>query len=154
MYPVYFFILGILIGLAQVLLMGKDFISAFLMSFLLTNVGLQGIFAFIGHFFRSEKAARGIGWPVGNPFQKEVAFANLSNGVLGLLSIWFHGDFWLAVIISRSVFTWGAGAVHLSDLRKKSNRAVFNAGPVLYFDFLFPLLIIGLFIFYRFAGSV
>ncbi len=146
MYPVYFLVLGICIGIVQIVVFDVNAIRAFLLSFLLTNVGLQGIFAFFGHFFRSDEVARGIGWPAGNPFQKEVAFANLGNGALGILSIWLHGHFWLAAIIARSIFTWGAGALHLADLRKKSNRAVFNAGPVLYFDLLFPLLLIGLYI--------
>ncbi|MCQ8904725.1 MAG: hypothetical protein NQU45_03285 [Methanothermobacter sp.] len=49
-----------------------------------------------------------IEWPTGSPFQLEVAFANLSFGVLGLLSWKFRGEFWMATIIGFSVFYLGA----------------------------------------------
>jgi hypothetical protein len=146
MYPVYFLLLGALLGALQILFTGTGAVQAFLLGFIVSNVGLQGIFAFLGHFFRSDETARGIGWPEGNPFQKEIAFTNLSLGVLGLMSIWFRGEFWLATIVARSVFTWGAGCIHAADLRKRKNVSVFNAGPVLWFDILYPFLIIGLYV--------
>jgi hypothetical protein len=61
------------------------------------NVGVGGIFAFMGHTFRAEETAEEIGWPPGNPFQSEIAVANLAFGVLGLLSIRFRGLFWFAL---------------------------------------------------------
>ena len=38
-------------------------------------------------FFLSAQVAANIGWAPGSPFQSEVAFANLSVGVLGVLCI-------------------------------------------------------------------
>jgi hypothetical protein len=40
--------------------------------------GLGGLYAFLGHSFRSDEVAAGVGWPKGNPFQREVAVANLA----------------------------------------------------------------------------
>jgi hypothetical protein len=37
--------------------------------------------------------AREIGWPPGNPFQTEVAIANLAAGTLGILYFWIRGNF-------------------------------------------------------------
>ena len=146
MYPVYFLILGVILGVLQITFLRAAIAEAFLLAFIVSNVGLQGVFAFLGHFFKSDEVARGIGWPAGNPFQKEIAFTNLSLGILGILCVWFRGDFWLATIIARSVFTWGAAGIHLADTKKRKNTSIFNAGPVLYFDLFFPCLLIGLFI--------
>ena len=146
MYPVYFFAFAIILGIFQIIFLKTPIITSFLLAFIVSNVGLQGFFAFIGHFFKSHEVARGIGWPAGNPFQKEIAFTNLSMGILGILSIWFRGNFWLATIIARSVFLWGAAYIHLEDLKGRKNINIFNAGPVLYFDIFFPFVLIGLFI--------
>ncbi|MBE2899220.1 hypothetical protein DNK57_00005 [Methanothermobacter thermautotrophicus] len=72
------------------------------------QVGLGSLWAFLGHAFMLDIIATYIGWPTGSPFQLEVAFANLSFGVLGLLSWKFRGEFWMATIIGFSVFYLGA----------------------------------------------
>lgn len=113
---------------------------------LIGNVGLQGTYAFICHFFISDQLAKGIGWPAGNPFQKEIAFTNLGYGILGGMCILFRDGFWLATLIGHLVFLWGAGYVHCLDLKKKKNKSPLNAGPVLYFDFLLPCIMIAMFI--------
>ena len=100
----------------------------------------MGIFGFTGHFFKSDEVAKGIGWPTGNPFQLEIAFANLAFGIMGILCIWFHGDFWLATIIGKAIFLWGAAYVHIIDIRKRKNLNIYNAGPVLYADILLPVI--------------
>ena len=58
---------------------------------LLFVVGCSELVAFSAHAFKPDMVARGIGWPTGNPFQQEVAVANLAFGVLGLLSFWIRG---------------------------------------------------------------
>ena len=146
MYPVYFLAFAIILGIFQIIILKTPIITSFLLAFIVSNVGLQGLFAFSGHFFKSDEVARGIGWPAGNPFQKEIAFANLGMGILGILCIWFRGDFWFATIIARSVFLWGAAYTHLVDLKGRKNINIFNAGPVLYFDIFSPFVLIGLFI--------
>ncbi|MGC9366023.1 MAG: DUF6790 family protein [bacterium] len=146
MYPLFLFCLAVILGLVQFLLLHKPLFSSFLLAFIVCNIGLQGIYAFMGHFFRSDETARNIGWPTGNLFQKEIAFTNLSLGVIGIMCIWFRGNFWLATIIARSVFLWGCSYIHFMDLKRNKNVQVFNAGPVLYFDFFFPFILIGFYI--------
>ncbi|MCJ7524856.1 MAG: hypothetical protein MUP71_06480 [Candidatus Aminicenantes bacterium] len=145
MYPIYFLCLAVVFAIGQVMLLKTPATTSLLLSLLACNVGLQGCYAFMGHFFRFDDVARGIGWPTGSPFQKEIAFSNLSTGILGILCIWLRGDFWLATIVARSVFLWGAGYIHARDLKTRMNKGIFNAGPVLYFDLLFPFVLIGLY---------
>ncbi len=88
-------------------------------------VATSGFIGFLGHTFRA--VAKQIGWPEGNPFQFEVAVANLAFGVLGLLTIWFRENFWLATAIGYAVFMIGAGIGHVHQLVATGNRAEMNA---------------------------
>ena len=146
MYPFYFLGISVVIGILQILIWHVNVINAFLFAFIFSNIGLQGLFAFIGHFFKADEVARGIGWPTGSPFQREIAFANLAMGTLGIMSIWFRGNFWFAAIAARSVFSWGAAYGHIIDLKKRGNASILNAGPVLYDDIILPFILIGLYI--------
>lgn len=146
MFPIYFFGIGIILAIIQIFVFNTAVIESLLLSIIISSIGLNGLFAFIGHFFKSDDVARSIGWPTGNPFQKEIAFTNLSFGILGILSIWFHGNFWLATIISSSIFTLGAAFTHIKDIKENENKHKYNAGAILYFDILIPVVLMGLYI--------
>lgn len=111
-----------------------------------TAIGLMGILGFVGHLFFSDRIAFLIGWPAGNPFQKEIAFANLAFGILGILCIWIRGNFWLATILGQGIFMWGAAGVHLWQIYVYKNYAPDNAGTILYLDILIPLVLLTLWI--------
>jgi hypothetical protein len=106
------------------------------------QIGFVGLTSFFLHFFRSVRLAKSIGWPSGNPFQTEVAFANLAYGVLGILSIWIHGLFWTATVISFSVFMFGAAFVHTRDLIRNRNYALGNSYPILFTNIVVPIVLI------------
>ena len=142
MYPLWFLILAVLGSIIQISIWHTAIIFTVLLWLLFTCVGLQGLFGFTGHFFMANKVAKGIGWPAGNPFQTEIAFTNLAFGVLGILCAWLHGNFWLAVIIGKSIFAWGAVYTHLRDMIKNKNFKVYNAGPIFWLGFLVPLTMI------------
>jgi hypothetical protein len=116
-----------------------------LLWFLVIAVGIAGMIGFIMHYFFADEMARGIGFPIGNPFQREVAFANLAFGILGILSIKYRGGFWLATIISSSVFLLGAAYGHVLEM-SSGNYAANNAGMVLYTDIALPIILIGVWI--------
>jgi len=116
-------------------------IYTFLLYFLVINIGAAGVTAFFGHAFRSDEVAEYIGWPKGNPFQLEIACANLATGTLGILCIWFRGNFWIATAIVSSVFALGAGVVHIMEIIRNKNYSPGNAGMPLYFDFIKPIVV-------------
>jgi len=103
--------------------------------------GFASIASFITHFFFSDMVASSIGWPLGSPFQKEVAGANLAVGLLGFLGFW-RRDFWLPYVIAKTAFLWIAGITHVVDLVQHQNLATGNAGLTLYMDFIWPLVYI------------
>ena len=120
-YPVVFALAALVATGAQVVLLGRPLVESALVGFLAFTAGFQGLWAFLGHYFRSDEVAASIGWPAGNPFQKEVAFTNLAFGVLGVLCIWFHGEFWLATGLGKAVFVLGAQSVHVREIRERGN---------------------------------
>lgn len=107
-------------------------------------VGLGGVQGFFFHAFAADMTAELIGWPAGNPFQFEVAVANLSYGVLGLLSLRYHGKFWWATATAYTVFLWGDAVGHIYQLIVNNNRAPGNAGFVLYADILIPFVLLAM----------
>ena len=110
--------------------------------------GFRGIFnGFVMHIFWADQLAESIGWPAGNPFQMEVAFANLAIGVLGALCF-FRRDVWLSYLIASTIFAGGAGITHIVDMVQNGNFAPNNAGPILYADFLVPAARILLYVFW------
>jgi len=101
--------------------------------------GFASMTAFIAHYFFSDMVASSIGWPLGSPFQKEVAGANLALGLIGFMGFW-RRDFWLPYIIAKTAFLWTAGITHVIDLNLHQNLAVGNAGLTLYMDFIWPMI--------------
>lgn len=112
----------------------------------LVIIGLGGIWAFVGHTIFADRVAASIGWPEGNPFQQEVACANLAIGILGLLSLRVEGTFRIATLISYAVFMIGAGIGHLWQIWTAHNLSVNNAGLILWVDICMPPILIGLYL--------
>jgi hypothetical protein len=131
----------------------KRTVEIFLISFLVISVGFGSIWAFIGHFFLSAQVAANIGWASGSPFQSEVAFANLSIGVLGVLCYWIRDNFWTATVIFSSIFLLGDAYGHIINMIQYSNYAPGNAGSVLYMDIIGPVILIVLLIAYKSMGK-
>lgn len=110
-------------------------------------IGFGGIWAFIGHIFFADQVAQSIGWPSGNPFQQEVAFANLAIAVLGILSVRITGTFRVAALIAYAIFMVGAGIGHIWQIISVHDLAINNAGSILWLDLIMPLILISLYIF-------
>lgn len=144
------FAAGLLLPTLHMLRFAKDRslgrVANLYLSYLLPiAVGLGGVQAFLGHTFRAEHIARSIGWPTGNPFQSEVAVANLAFGVLGLLlCAKLRDGFRTATVLGYAVFLEGAAAGHVRQIVAVGNWSLNNAGLVLGADVLFPLLLIAL----------
>jgi hypothetical protein len=137
---------GLLLPTVHLLVWTKDRsvgnIARLYLAYLLPiSVGIGGVLAFMGHTFRAEEVAKSIGWPTGNPFQFEVAVANLAFGVLGLLCLKFQNGFWAATVLGYGVFLEGAAYGHIREIVQAGNWSINNAGPVLFADVFFPIFL-------------
>jgi hypothetical protein len=101
-------------------------LEAILILFLALGVAGSGIGNAFAHLFLSDVVARSIGWPIGSPFQLEVAFANLALGVLGLVAVDRRDGFREATVIAVTVFSVGATIVHIIDIAATGNLAPGN----------------------------
>jgi hypothetical protein len=146
-------VLGLVVGAVHLFLDKQPKTKArvaeiFLLWLLVISVGVLSILFFIGHTVFADASAASIGWPAGNPFQSEVAVANLTIGTLGILCYWIRGNFWLASVIAFSVQWLGAAVVHIRSILLSANYAPNNAGVTFYLDILMPVILIGLLVYY------
>ena len=116
------------------------------------TIGLAGWFnimsGLFGHIIYADQVAAGIGWPVNSGFQMELGFTSIGIGIIGFLGFW-NRSFWLPFIITKTVFMWGAGFTHILHALQHNNFSPGNVGVILYWDFIFPIFLIVLYVLYR-----
>ena len=71
-------------------------IEVLLLYFLCVQWGFGAVLTSVPHIVVPDTIAGYIGWEAGSPFQVELGFASLGLAVLGILSIWLRGSFWVA----------------------------------------------------------
>jgi hypothetical protein len=152
----FFVVLGLVVGAVHVYLDKQPrtkgrVAEIFLLWLLVISVGVTSVSAFVGHTVFADSTAASIGWPAGNPFQSEVAVANLTVGILGILCYWMRGNFWVATVIGFSVWWLGDAVVHIREIVVADNYAPNNAGVTLYLAILFPVILIALLVYYLYA---
>jgi len=114
----------------------------YLLYFVVILIGFGGIWNFIGHTFLADHVATLIGWETGSPFQTELAFYTLGTSFAALLAIWFREKIVVAVVVSKSVFLYGAAYVHIRDFFIHSNTNPLNLGIVLVGDIIYPSILL------------
>jgi len=117
-----------------------DAVNIYLWYFTVILIGFGGIWNFIGHTIMADTVATQIGWAVGSPFQIELAFYTLGSAVAALFAIWIRGHMITALIISKSIFLYGAGYVHIHDAIVNQNYSPLNIGTPLVADIIFPTI--------------
>jgi hypothetical protein len=138
--------IGLILGVCHVAIGKKStkqqIAEVLLLYVLVIPIGFGGLVGFVGHTARANSVAASIGWAAGSPFQYEVAVANLAFGILGILCLSNRGGFWTATGIGWSIFMLGAAGVHLYQIRRGQPFAPGNAGTMLYFDIVMPVLVL------------
>jgi len=135
------FICAVIFAVIFTAIRKRSFTKTLLYAVVFFNIGLMGLLAFYAHIFMADSTAEKIGWATGSPFQFEMGIANLSYGVLGILSLWYRGKFTLATILGYSVLLLGAFVGHLIQY-SKGDIAPYNIGMFVWFNDLFiPILL-------------
>jgi len=115
-------------------------------------IGLSGWFGIMsglfGHILYADEVAAGIGWPLNSGFQMELGFASIGIGLVGFLGFW-NRAYWLPFIIIRIIFGWGAGFTHILHMIQHGNFSPSNTGIVVYWDFIWPMVLLILYIIYK-----
>lgn len=111
------------------------------------SLGVTSLVAFFGLTFMGPYIADYTGWPA-SPFEQQLANVNLAFGALGLLSIWFRKDFWLATVLGFSIWILSDGVHHLYHYLAYGNQAAGNIGVPLWTDIIVPVILLTLSFFY------
>jgi hypothetical protein len=106
-------------------------------------LGVQGLWAFVGHVFFPQESAAAIGWAP-SPFQYEVGVANLGLGLACIYAAFKSFESRVAAGLLAGSFLFGAGIGHVRDIIATGNLAPGNAGPIMLTDFLTPIAIAAL----------
>jgi hypothetical protein len=123
-----------------------DKLRLYLWYFVVITIGFGGIWSFIGHTIMADTIAEGIGWQIGSPFQAELAFYTLGSAIAALMAIWLRGHMITALIVSKSIFWYGAALVHIEDALVNQNYSLLNIGAPLIGDLVLPTIFLTLLI--------
>ena len=122
--------------------------KTYLLYLLFIYVGLMGLLTAYAHVFRPLETSASIGW-VTSPYEYEVGMADLTVGVLGVLCLWFRGNFWLATAIANAVWLLGDAIGHIRQITLNNNHAANNSGIFLITEIITPLVIVLLALYVR-----
>jgi hypothetical protein len=120
----------------------------YLLYLLVIYVGLMGLLTAYAHVFRPIQTSTSIGWST-SPYEYEVGMADLTVGVLGILCIWFRGNFWLATAIANAVWLLGDAIGHTRQIAANNNHAANNSGIFLIAEIVTPIVIMVLALYTR-----
>jgi hypothetical protein len=84
--------------------------------------GLLGIVGFYVNVIRADKTAKALGWP-GGPFQVKYGFSQLGIGVMGVLSFWFRGQFWVATLVTLYIYGISGLWSHIAQMKRTKPNA-------------------------------
>jgi hypothetical protein len=130
-----------------------DVVHLLLLYALILDVGVIGLLlGFIPHVFFADQTAQMIGWPAGSPFQFEVGIHDGAWGVLGFLSFWIRGSFWIATGLGWSLFMLGATSGHVHQALVEGNYAPYNFLTIFSDGFIAIWLLLLLYLGYRWHG--
>src|SRR6204780_4651459 len=101
--------------------------ATYLLYLLVIYVGMMGLLTAYAHVFRPMQTSASIGWST-SPYEYEVGMADLTMGVLGVLCVWFRGNFWLATAIGNAVWFLGDAVGHVRQEFEYNNHASNNSG--------------------------
>jgi hypothetical protein len=127
---------------------GRAIAGTYLLYLLFFYVGVMGILTAYAHVFRPVQTSASIGWST-SPYEYEVGMADLTVGVLGILSLWLRGNFWLATAIANAVWLLGDAIGHIRQIVLTNNHAANNSGIFLVVEFTMPVLILILALYHR-----
>jgi hypothetical protein len=127
---------------------GAAIAGAYLIYLFVIYVGLMGLLTAYAHVFRPMQTSASIGWST-SPYEYEAGMADLTIGVLGVLCVWFRGNFWLATAIANLVWLEGDAIGHIRQMEEYNNHAANNSGIFLYLEIMVPLIILLLTLYHR-----
>lgn len=111
-----------IIGFAQSL---STICSIFLLHQFVVAFGLVGLGGIIINIAIADYTSTKLGWP-GGPYQIKYGFCQAHLGIIGVLSIWFRGSFWVASLVTMYMYCISGVWTHLGEMIKNSKADTGN----------------------------
>ena len=119
-------------------------VEVFLLYFLCGGWGVGSVLVMLAHILYPEEFAALMGAESGSGFQVVMGFAGVGLAILGILSIWLRGAFWVAPAVGWSVFLLGAAYVTIGDMVARGTLSTGTAWPVFVFEIAVPFIVLSL----------
>ncbi|MFC5931672.1 hypothetical protein D6T64_05170 [Cryobacterium melibiosiphilum] len=100
--------------------------------------GLIAVLGFIINVLYPERTAARLGWPSG-PFQVKYGFAQLGLGVMGVLAIWFQGNFWVGVLVTLYIYGLSGLWTHTQEILR-ARKVTRNVAGVELFNIILDIV--------------
>jgi len=137
------FLLAVVMVLSHKLFLARrlPFVEIVYRWFILLPVGITALYAFAMNAFSPEFTAAMIGWQ-SSPFQFDAAMANLSVGVIAILSFHASYGFRLATVLGNTIWLWGRAITQAYLMAAHYTFSLTNAGSWFWIDVSIPLILL------------
>lgn len=102
-------VLGLLTAGGQLFMGGitnlslSEICNVLLLHQFVVTFGSVGIIGLIVNIIRADQTAEMLGWP-GGLFQIKYGFSQIGLGIMGLMAIWFKGNFWVGTLVTMYIY--------------------------------------------------
>jgi len=126
---------GIISGVIHIIAAGEQVTLFFVSKILLwhqfiVTFGLCGVIGLVGNILLAKKNAPRTGWPYG-PFQYKYGFSQMGLGILGIMTIWFKGHFWVAALLNMYLYGLSGLYTHTDEMVKKGKPDTVNVSNII-----------------------
>lgn len=132
-----FIFLPLILGVAHARRKDRPRKEMLLVYYLFISVGIQGLFTGIFQIAFPDNVVDFLQWPY-SPFLDELGLANISFGVLGILSLWQDKGWKSATAIGYGLFLFMTGLYHLIEIFHTGMEPA-HMGGFLVSDLLVPV---------------
>jgi hypothetical protein len=132
--------LPLIVGLLHGFLKGGKKLEYILLYYIFIGIGLQGFASGIMQTFYSNSVTQYVHWPF-SPFMLELGLANISYGILGIVSPWMNRGWQTATAFGYALFLLFTGMRHVIEIIEKGTNPG-NSGAFMYVDNILSCILI------------
>lgn len=127
-------VLPLILGLIHAYLKGEQKVDSIFLYYIVIGIGIQGIASGVMQTFFSDSVTHYVQWPF-SPFMLELGLANISYGILGILSPWMSGGWKTATASGYALFLFFTGMRHALEIVHEGMNPG-NSGAFAYVDYI------------------
>lgn len=133
-FSVLLIVLPFVLGLIHAYFKGEEKVESIFIYYIVIGIGIQGIASGVMQTFFSESVIQYVHWPF-SPFMLELGLANISYGILGILSPWMSKGWKTATATGYALFLFFTGMRHALEILQQGINPG-NSGAFAYVDYI------------------